>query len=343
MVDGGKKRSRRAAAVHSLSAPDNYEDHALIRRQIEDFGVETTAELAKSSKERARIELLADMLADDGSEPAFFHSGLCMVSLPASKPADDHLPFERKNGKISLLINPTYISRPDGPPIPSGVPYGTRARLILLYLQTEAVRTRSPVVSMGDSLSDWMRSVGIESVSGGKRGTITQVYEQAKRIGYSTFTLTWHGEDGVDTVLPNERLVTRLQLWRGGNPDQGILWPSKIQLSEAFFNSLCARAVPVTKEAVIRLRTSSLAMDLYVWLAYKLPRQKKNTLVPWKHLHAVFGPEYGRLRSFRVKAVEALKMVQAAYPDARFVEFNDGLLIKPSSPAVPQQKTYLLR
>jgi hypothetical protein len=191
MVDGGKKRSRRAAAVHSLSAPDNYEDHALIRRQIEDFGVETTAELAKSSKERARIELLADMLADDGSEPAFFHSGLCMVSLPASKPADDHLPFERKNGKISLLINPTYISRPDGPPIPSGVPYGTRARLILLYLQTEAVRTRSPVVSMGDSLSDWMRSVGIESVSGGKRGTITQVYEQAKRIGYSTFTLTW--------------------------------------------------------------------------------------------------------------------------------------------------------
>ena len=37
-----------------------------------------------------------------------------------------------------------------------GVPYGSIARLILLYLQTEAVRTNSPEVELGRSMKSWM-------------------------------------------------------------------------------------------------------------------------------------------------------------------------------------------
>lgn len=38
---------------------------------------------------------------------------------------------------------------PEGEPIPVGVPYGSRARLILLYLQSEATKTGNREVELG--------------------------------------------------------------------------------------------------------------------------------------------------------------------------------------------------
>jgi hypothetical protein len=336
-------RMRKAAALRRLILPDNYEDGATVRQQIEDYGGEATAALSRSDKERRRIELMADMLGEDGNDPAFLHSAFCMVALPASKPADDTKPHYRENGRLSLLINPTWIPRRGGDPVISGIPYGTRARLILVYLQTEALRTQSPTVGMGANLSDWMRSVGIESITGGKRGTIGKVHEQAKRLGYSTFTLSWQGDDGTENVVPNERIINRLKLWQGSDPDQGMLWPQEVELSRAFFDNLKDHAVPISREAISRLRKSSLAMDLYVWTAYKLPRLRKNVPITWEFLHSVFGAEYTLVRQFKAKAIDALRTVQAAYPDARFEITEGGLLIKPSPPAIPRKGLFIPR
>jgi hypothetical protein len=188
-----------------------------------------------------------------------------------------------------------------------------------------------------------MRLVGIESITGGKRGTIGKVYEQAKRLGYSTFTLAWQGDDGTENVVPNERIIQRLRLWQGSDPEQGMLWPQEIELSRAFFDNLRDHAVPISREAVTRLRKSSLAMDLYVWASYKLPRLKRNVIVPWEFLHGVFGAEYQLARQFKAKAIDALKAVQAGYPDARFEPLEGGLLIKPSPPAIPKKAVFIQR
>jgi hypothetical protein len=42
-----------------------------------------------------------------------------------------------------------------------GVPFGSRARLILLYLQTQALRSRSREVELGRSMREWLRRMGI--------------------------------------------------------------------------------------------------------------------------------------------------------------------------------------
>ncbi|MBV8522282.1 MAG: hypothetical protein JOY71_09175 [Acetobacteraceae bacterium] len=48
-----------------------------------------------------------------------------------------------------------------GDPEPVGVPYGSRARLILLRPQSEALRTGCREVELGRSLRDWLSKMGI--------------------------------------------------------------------------------------------------------------------------------------------------------------------------------------
>ena len=71
-------------------------------------------------------------------------------------------------------------------PIPVDVPYGSRARLILIYLQTEALRTGCREVKFGRSLREWLRRPGISQ--GGK--SIKEVREQAERISRCRLTAT---------------------------------------------------------------------------------------------------------------------------------------------------------
>jgi hypothetical protein len=59
-----------------------------------------------------------------------------------------------------------------------GVPYGSRARLILLYLQTEAVRMNCREVELGRSLHAWL--CRLEIPIGGKQ--MASVRDQAGRI-----------------------------------------------------------------------------------------------------------------------------------------------------------------
>src|SRR3954471_12089051 len=130
---------------------DNFESRHLVQQQIEDFGVESTTQIAANPAERRRIEITSTMMGDDGTDPGFLHSALCMVSLPAKRPADDLKPWVRENGRVSLTIMPGVFKAPGRSLEHVGIPYGARARLLLMYLQTEAVRTESPVVNMGGS------------------------------------------------------------------------------------------------------------------------------------------------------------------------------------------------
>ena len=64
------------------------------------------------------------------------------------------------------------------PKISVGVPYGSRARLIMLYLQSEALKTINRSVELGKSLLNWLGKMGIPP--SGK--SIQSIREQAERI-----------------------------------------------------------------------------------------------------------------------------------------------------------------
>ena len=74
----------------------------------------------------------------------------------------------------SLIVEPGSKPGPGETPVEVGVPYGSRARLILFYLQTEALRTGRREIELGRSLRVWLHPhgdpVGGKSVAGVRAG-----------------------------------------------------------------------------------------------------------------------------------------------------------------------------
>src|SRR5919202_6058614 len=97
------------------------------------------------------VKIASEVLGDDSNRKGFSYSGLCLTSLPHRK-LDDAEPWERTVGPLTLIVEPGRIKLGDGPARLMGVPYGARARLILIYLQTQAVLARTREVSLGRSM-----------------------------------------------------------------------------------------------------------------------------------------------------------------------------------------------
>ena len=59
----------------------------------------------------------------------------------------------------------------------------------------------------------------------------------------------------------------------GAHDAAGRSWPTTIQFSSIYFQSLMQHAVPLNEAAVAHLSHSAMALDVYTWLAhwYRLP------------------------------------------------------------------------
>ena len=144
--------------------------------QLEMLGLEETRRRVHSSgathRERKRLERRIEIAHElmsvlpTAEDLSFLHSGLCQVALPHSRPTDNSLIWRRQSGRFSLLVQPGVIDV-DGAGKYVGVPYGPKARLIMIHLQTEGLKSRT--VNLGSSFSAFMRSLGL-AVTGGVRG-----------------------------------------------------------------------------------------------------------------------------------------------------------------------------
>src|SRR3954468_11883318 len=135
------------------------------------------------------VRIASEVLSDERGRSGYSYSGLCLTSLPHRKLADEQA-WERTVGPLTLIIEPGRIKLGEGPSKLLGVPYGARARLILIYLQTQAVLTNSREVSLGRSMREWMGRMGL-SVGG---ETATALREQARRIATCTMRFSWQTE-----------------------------------------------------------------------------------------------------------------------------------------------------
>ena len=79
-------------------------------------------------------------------------------------------------------------------------------------------------------------------------------------------------------------------------------------MSEEYFQSLGRHAVPLDHRAVAALASSSMALDVYVWLAQRLHRVPpgKPQFIAWAALHEQFGQGFARVRDFRRRFLQTL-------------------------------------
>src|SRR5689334_19857257 len=127
------------------------EVHSLILK----YGVEQARSIASTKVERNAVDAAASILAEEQARLGITHAGFAMTSLP-HKRIDDAV-WRRHGSQTTLLVASGHNEQ--GKLI--GVPYGSLARLILLYLQTEAIRTGNPEVELGRSMNAWLSRMSL--------------------------------------------------------------------------------------------------------------------------------------------------------------------------------------
>jgi hypothetical protein len=115
---------------------------------------------------------------------------------------------------------------------------------------------------------------------------------------------------------------------------QGRLSLETAKLSEGFFEQLKKHPVPLEEAAIKALSNNAPALDVYLWLAYRLHALKEDRLVPWSALKAQFGTGFSKLYHFKNKFPGALALATAVYPDAKVEVTDEGVILKPSHPPV---------
>jgi hypothetical protein len=278
--------------------------------------------------------------------PNFLHSALCAMSLPVRKPADDKASIIRQDGQYTLAITPRpVLQRIDGQQRMAvlGVPYGSLPRLVLIHIMTEAVRTRSRHIVLGTSFTDWMRRMGFRSISYGPRGSATLIREQLDRLLACEWMIRWDSEVAAGN---REFAVKEVKLTNdyAGRDDKRGAFSREIMLTEGFFDHLRDHAVPLDENAIRQLRDSATALDLYTWLAYRLPRINKArpSLLSWSQLAVHFGNDGNNIRKFRQTIRDAWERhVSAVYPEAR-AEFDTAAIRLFASPAPLQRRALRL-
>jgi hypothetical protein len=92
--------------------------------------------------------------------------------------------------------------------------------------------------------------------------------------------------------------------------------------------------VPLEENAIKALANNSAALDVYIWLAYRLHSLTGPRTVTWKALRAQFGTNYKELYHFKARFPDLLSLATAVYPDAKLEVADEGVILKPSRPPV---------
>jgi hypothetical protein len=300
----------------------------LLQRMVRD------AAALSPSKERILDAAVQVRQEPDAYELAYMARELVQCTLPHKNPGDVPA-WGRTNGNLSLGITPGWDFQTNQS---IGFPYGSIPRLLICWINTEAVQTGKRRLELSDTFGGFVREIGLNPNTGrGKRGDAKRLRDQMRRLFTSriTFQQTKQFHEREAERWVNMQVSSKGELWWDPkNPGQIGMWGSWIELGEDFFKAITAAPVPVDMRALRALKHSPLALDLYIWSTHKVHavlRKGKPQFVSWRGLMGQFGADYSDLANFRKKATARLKMIQTVYPDLKLSDAQGGLQILPTS------------
>lgn len=108
--------------------------------------------------EKRHMEASASIASEKPENIAYQHTVLCQTGLPYRNPGDEVRVWEREQGNVALRIEAGVYHHPETNQwVELGLPFGPKVRLILAYLNAEALRTRSPKIEVERSLTAFVR------------------------------------------------------------------------------------------------------------------------------------------------------------------------------------------
>ena len=132
-----------------------------------------------------RFDQVDQLVAASEADPdrGFMARMMALCSLPRTNPGN-RIRYTRQNGPYTL-----YMTAGGG----NKLPFGNLPRLLMAYVSTEAVRTQSRVLILGDSLAKFMRTLGVYSSGGGNAHT--KLRNQMRRLFGCTVQLTYKAQN----------------------------------------------------------------------------------------------------------------------------------------------------
>lgn len=252
----------------------------------------------------------------------FLASCFVRFTLPHRRAAEST--FARRDGSLTAAFSaPAHI----------GLPYGRWPRLILIYLTTQAVRTRSRDINLDSSMQSFMRQFGILA-TGGVNGSIQIFKEQLLKTASTSLTVSSLTELGAS--LSNRPLADAYTLrWDAICSDGGNRQPATIRLGERVFHEMIRSAVPLDLRAIKALQQSPFATDLYCWLTFRVRSVKGPTRIPIAEFQTQFGVAYATSSDFKRAFATALHEVSFVYPALNFRLVDSTLILLKSRTSVP--------
>jgi hypothetical protein len=293
-----------------------------------------TAELAAMPRDAARRAKMRDAIAESPAEAKnlrHIHSVLALCGLPYTRQPLDVREYHRKQGRMSLIVKAGELLSPTNDWVAQPLPYGSRARLLLLHLCSEAIRQKSPTINIEDSLTAFLRAMGFPA-TGGPRGTLTAFKQQVNALAACNMKIgTW---DGAKATTINTSPFASIDVWFPTDPDQRMLWPSTITFSREFFDTLTKHALPVNTHAIRAFAGSPRKIDIYYWLSHRLHKLDAPATISWDALREQFGDGYGRERDFRAQFNEELAHLTEVFPRLPTKLGDKGLTLSPADASV---------
>ena len=99
--------------------------------------------------------------------------------------------------------------------------------------------------------------------------------------------------------------------------------------------------MPLDLNTLTSLKRSSLGLDLYLWLTYRIFTLTSPQRLTWRQVYRQFGVDPSKasdkftVRNFRSKVLRELNKIKIAWPDLNYATARGVLILYPSPPLIP--------
>ena len=272
-----------------------------------------------------------------GRDVGYHHGIMAQCFLPQKPLPAGTTRYVTSHGRASMAVRAGILADPQSPNTfaECAVPFGAGARLIVPYIIGHAVVRKSREIDLGRSLRRFLAALGVPY--GGQNGRM--ITEQIRNIAAAEFVL---GEWSEEVQRTHKASVAKeISFWAERDPEERrrSLWTPKIVLSEEFYQAIQSRRVPIDMGHLVQLTRSPRRMDLYTWLAYRLPALPPSAplCIPLRYLHSIFAPDIGvaHSRLFKSRLLRDLEAIRAVYPGFNIDVEGDAVRLRHSAPPVP--------
>lgn len=197
-----------------------------------------------------------------------------------------------------------------------GIPYGIYARLILIFIVTEAIKKKTDVICLGDSFSHFVKKI-CHNGNGGKQNSLISI--QLQKLLDSKFTI----------IRKENNSCIKKEFKIAINTFEDIYNNKSIILNKVFYEDIIARSVPIKSNIVQKYINSPLFFDLYMFLSWRTYNIKKTSIMKIDKFKYQLGDQYKNISDFNHECYKSIRMIKKLCPFMNIDLIKGHLILYP--------------